>query len=153
MSILTKKTHLSSSFNYWAMDFQCWWTFEQKIVENTGDFLISFLRSLKLFYIDKCLYIAVETFANNNLISYLERKFTAVWHKFRKCTILCILPHYFFWMFDSPDTDYISNYGATIWFLWKHVFIYLFIFCPPPNCLLLISSGKKGCFMLFLWLT
>ncbi len=34
-----------------------------------------FLPSLKVFYIDKCLYIAVETFTNNKFYKFFEKKF------------------------------------------------------------------------------
>ncbi len=31
-------------------------------------------------------------FANNNFISYFKGNFTVIWYKFRKYTILCVLP-------------------------------------------------------------
>ncbi len=49
------------------MDFQSWWTFEQIIIQNTSSVLVPLmypiLPSLKLFYINNCLYISVDTFS------------------------------------------------------------------------------------------
>ncbi len=50
------------------------------------------LPSLKLLYIDKCLFIAVETFANNNFISYVKINLTTVSMHITKCIILFVLP-------------------------------------------------------------
>ncbi len=38
--------------------------------------MYTFLSSLKLFYINNCLYTAVETFSNNKFITYLKKNFT-----------------------------------------------------------------------------
>ncbi len=95
-----KKAYIFSTFTYWTMDFQSWWTFEQKFIENTGDFLKFLLKCLPYTHFYLVLYcftmiivymIAVETFTNNNFISCLKRNFTAVWCKFRNSPILHIL--------------------------------------------------------------
>ncbi len=100
MSFLTKK-HISlvllvtglwnsKVMNIWAKHYWKYRRFPHDSINKSS--MYSFVTRLKLFYIDNCLYIAVETFVNDNFISYLNRNFTEVWCKLRKGTILHVLP-------------------------------------------------------------
>ncbi len=68
-----KNAHLSSSFSCWAMDL-CSWTlyFNTKFLKIQVIFNYPFLSNLKLFYIENCLYIAVETLFNINCSIWKE---------------------------------------------------------------------------------
>ncbi len=79
------KQHLSNSLSCWTMDFQIdeylsktswkYGQFSHVPIELSS--MYPSLLSLKVFYIDNHQCIVVETFYNNNVISYLKRNFTS----------------------------------------------------------------------------
>ncbi len=77
------KAYLSSFFSYWAMNIwtKYYWKYRQlPHVPNEMYLMYPIFMQFKTACIDNCLYIAFETFANNNfiLLSYLKRNVTAV---------------------------------------------------------------------------
>ncbi len=79
-SFLTKKAHLLSSFSCWAVDFHISWIFQHKLLKIQAISYWNFFNvpppftQLKMFYIDNCLYIAVEIFSINNFVVF-QRNF------------------------------------------------------------------------------
>ncbi len=87
------------------MDFQSRWTFDQRMNENTGNFLwhvpieissmYPILPSFELIYIDNSIaYAWLKCFPLIKLYVIWKEISLQFWQKFRKCTILHILPHF-----------------------------------------------------------
>ncbi len=71
----TVDEHLSKKFKIRAISSCSYWS-----VFNVA---VPIFTQSKLFYIDNCLYIAVDTFANYNFIRCLKINFTLVWCKLK----------------------------------------------------------------------
>ncbi len=80
MGVLTKIVHLSSSFSWWAVEFQSWWTYDKEILKiqaiSSCSYWNVFRRFKTVLYIKVIVYTLLLKLSPT--ITYWKSNFTAV---------------------------------------------------------------------------